>query len=144
MILFTSGTSGRPKGAILTHGSLLAAARNCSDALELGPSDVVLGAAPFSHVLGLATGVLSTLLSGSAIAVVQRFEAETTLALMTETQTTILLGVPTMCIALCQAARSAERCRRFGSPMSGAPRCRSRSPRTSSAPSAARSTRATA
>ncbi len=109
VILFTSGTSGRPKGAILTHGSLLAAARNCSDALELGPSDVVLGAAPFSHVLGLATGVLSTLLSGSAIAVVQRFEAETTLALMTETQTTILLGVPTMCIALCQAARSAKR-----------------------------------
>jgi long-chain acyl-CoA synthetase len=108
VMLFTSGTSGRPKGAILTHGSLLAAARNCSDALELGPDDVVLGAAPFSHVLGLATGVLSTLLSGSAIAVVQRFEADTTLALMTKTQTTILLGVPTMCIALCQAARSAE------------------------------------
>ena len=78
-------------------------------ALELGPDDVVLGAAPFSHVLGLATGVLSTLLSGSAIAVVRRFEAERTLTLMTETRTTILLGVPTMCIALCQAARSAER-----------------------------------
>lgn len=109
VILFTSGTSGRPKGAILTHGSLHAAARNCSDALELGPDDVVLGAAPFSHALGLATGVLSTLLSGSAIAVVRRFEAERTLALMTETRTTILLGVPTMCIALCQAARSAER-----------------------------------
>ena len=108
VILFTSGTSGRPKGAILTHGSLHAAARNCCDALELGPDDVVLGAAPFSHVLGLATGVLSTLLSGSAIAVVRRFEAERTLTLMTETRTTILLGVPTMCIALCQAARSAE------------------------------------
>ena len=109
VILFTSGTSGKPKGAVLTHGSLHAAARNAADALELGPRDVVLGAAPFSHVLGLATGILSTLLSGSAIAVVQRFEAATTLALMTETQTTILLGVPTMCIALCQAARSAER-----------------------------------
>jgi long-chain acyl-CoA synthetase len=109
VILFTSGTSGRPKGAILTHGSLHAAARNAADALDLGPDDVVLGAAPFSHVLGLATGVLSTLLSGSAIAVVRRFEAERTLALMTETGTTILLGVPTMCIALCQAARSAER-----------------------------------
>jgi long-chain acyl-CoA synthetase len=108
VILFTSGTSGRPKGAILTHGSLHAAARNAADALELGPDDVVLGAAPFSHVLGLATGVGSTLLAGAAIAVVRRFEAERTLALMTETGTTILLGVPTMCIALCQAARSAE------------------------------------
>ena len=107
VILFTSGTSGRPKGAILSHGSLRAAARNAADALALGPRDVVLGAAPFSHVLGLSTGVFSTLLSGSAIAVVERFEAEQTLALMTETGTTILLGVPTMCIALCQAARSA-------------------------------------
>jgi long-chain acyl-CoA synthetase len=108
VILFTSGTSGKPKGAILTHGSLHAAARNAADALELGPRDVVLGAAPFSHVLGLSTGVVSTLLSGAAIAVVRRFEAEQTLALMAETRTTILLGVPTMCIALCQAARSAE------------------------------------
>ena len=108
VLLFTSGTSGKPKGAILTHGSLHAAARNAADALELGPQDVVLGAAPFSHVLGLSTGVVSTLLSGAAIAVVRRFEAEQTLALMAETRTTILLGVPTMCIALCQAARSAE------------------------------------
>jgi len=108
VILFTSGTAGKPKGALLTHGSLRAAARNAADALELGPHDVVLGAAPFSHVLGLATGVLSTLLSGAAIAVVRRFEAERTLALMAETRTTILLGVPTMCIALSQAARSAD------------------------------------
>ena len=68
----------------------------------------MLGAAPFSHVLGLATGIVSTLTSGAAIAIVRRFEPEPTLALMTETGTTILLGVPTMCIALCQAARSAD------------------------------------
>ena len=68
----------------------------------------MLGAAPFSHVLGLATGIFSTLTSGAAIAIVRRFEPEPTLALMTETGTTILLGVPTMCIALCQAARSAD------------------------------------
>jgi long-chain acyl-CoA synthetase len=109
VILFTSGTSGKPKGAILTHGSLHAAARNAADALALGPDDVMLGAAPFSHVLGLSTGMTSTLMSGAAIAIVRRFEPEQTLALMTETGTTILLGVPTMCIALCHAARSVER-----------------------------------
>ncbi len=108
VILFTSGTSGKPKGAILTHGSIHAAARNAADALALSEEDVVLGAAPFSHVLGLSTGMASTLMSGAAIAIVRRFEPEQTLALMTETGTTILLGVPTMCIALCQAARSAE------------------------------------
>jgi long-chain acyl-CoA synthetase len=108
VILFTSGTSGRPKGAVLTHGSILAAARNAAAALALGPKDVVLGAAPFSHVLGLSTGIVSTFLAGGAIAVVGRFDPETALATMTATRTTILLGVPTMCIALTQAARSAS------------------------------------
>ena len=70
--------------------------------------DVVLGAAPFSHVLGQSTGIVSTLLAGAAVSVVERFEPEQTLATMTATRTTILLGVPTMCIALCQAARSAD------------------------------------
>ena len=109
VVLFTSGTSGRPKGAILTHGGVRAAARNAADALALGPDDVMLGAAPFSHVLGQSTGIVSTLLVGGAISVVRRFEAEQTLATMTRTGTTILLGVPTMCIALCQAARGVAR-----------------------------------
>jgi long-chain acyl-CoA synthetase len=108
VILFTSGTSGRSKGALLTHGGIRAAARNAVDAMELGPEDVVLGAAPFSHVLGQSTGLVSTFLAGGAVAVVARFEPEQTLATMTATRTTILLGVPTMCIALCQAARGAE------------------------------------
>ena len=107
VILFTSGTSGRPKGAVLTHGSIATAAGAAADAMAFGPEDVVLGAAPFSHVLGLVTGVLSTLLRGGSIAVERRFDGEGTLARMTATRTTILLGVPTMCIALCEAARSA-------------------------------------
>ena len=107
VILFTSGTSGRPKGAVLTHGGILTAARNAAEAMALAPDDVVLGAAPFSHVLGQSTGIVSTLLAGGAVAVVERFEPGQTLATMTETRTTILLGVPTMCIALAQAARGA-------------------------------------
>ena len=108
-VLFTSGTSGRPKGAVLTHGGIRAAATNAVEAMALGPDDVVLGAAPFSHVLGQATGVVGTLMTGATIAVVPRFEAERTLAEMTETGTTVLLGVPTMCIALCEAARGADK-----------------------------------
>jgi long-chain acyl-CoA synthetase len=108
VILFTSGTSGRPKGAILTHGGIRAAARNALDAMALDPQDVVLGAAPFSHVLGQSSGLVSTFMAGAAVAIVPRFEPEQTLATMTATRTTILLGVPTMCIALCQAARGAE------------------------------------
>jgi long-chain acyl-CoA synthetase len=106
-ILFTSGTSGRAKGAVLTHGGIRAAARYAAEAMAFGPDDVVLGAAPFTHVLGQSTGLVSTFLAGAAVAVVPRFQPDETLALMTATRTTILLGVPTMCIALSQAARSA-------------------------------------
>jgi long-chain acyl-CoA synthetase len=108
VILFTSGTSGKAKGAVLTHGGIRAAAQYAAEALALRPDDVMLGAAPFSHVLGQVTGLVSTFMAGAAVAVVPRFEGEATLRLMTETQTTILLGVPTMCIALCQAARTAS------------------------------------
>jgi long-chain acyl-CoA synthetase len=107
VILFTSGTSGRSKGAILTHGSLRAAAGNVAAALPIGPEDVVLGAAPFSHVLGLSS-LVATLAAGGAVAAVQRFQPDETLAEMTQTRTTILLGVPTMCIALSEAARGVE------------------------------------
>jgi long-chain acyl-CoA synthetase len=107
-ILFTSGTAGAPKGAVVTHGSLAAAARAAAAAMSFGPDDVVLGAAPFSHVLGLSTGVVGTLASGGAVAIERRFDGERTLGRMTRTGTTILLGVPTMCIALCEAARSAS------------------------------------
>jgi long-chain acyl-CoA synthetase len=107
VVLFTSGTSGRAKGAVLTHGGIRFAARAAADALGLTSSDVVLGAAPFSHVLGQSTGLVGTLSACASIAIVERFEAERTLRYMTETGTTIVLGVPTMCIALCEAARSA-------------------------------------
>jgi long-chain acyl-CoA synthetase len=106
VLLFTSGTSGPPKGAMLTHGGVRAAARNAADALDLHEDDVMLGAAPFSHVLGQSTGIVSTFLAGGAIAVVPRFEAAETLRFMTDTGTTILLGVPAMCITLCEAART--------------------------------------
>lgn len=106
VILFTSGTSGRAKGAVLTHGGIRFAAQAAARALGLTPDDVVLGAAPFSHVLGQSTGLVGTVLAGASIAVVDRFEAESTLRFMSDTSTTILLGVPTMCIALCEAARA--------------------------------------
>ncbi len=107
VILFTSGTSGRAKGAVLTHGGIRFAARAAAEALALRPDDVVLGAAPFSHVLGQSSGLVATLSAGASVAIVERFEAEPALRFMAETGTTIVLGVPTMCIALCQAARSA-------------------------------------
>jgi long-chain acyl-CoA synthetase len=106
-LLFTSGTTGGPKGAVLTHGGIRAAGRYGVEALAFTGDDVVLGVAPFPHVLGQQM-LVSSFLAGAALAVVQRFEPEQTLATMTSTRTTILPGVPTMCVALVQAARGAE------------------------------------
>ncbi len=74
--------------------------------LALGPADVMLGAAPLSHVLGSSTGLVATLATGGALALVPRFEPAATLATMAETGVTVMLGVPTMCTALCEAFRS--------------------------------------
>jgi long-chain acyl-CoA synthetase len=106
-LLFTSGTTGAPKGAILTHGSIRAATTFGADALGFTADDVLLGAAPFPHVLGQQV-IVCALLTGAAIFVMQRFEPEPALEAMTSTRTTVMFGVPTMCIALGEAARSAE------------------------------------
>jgi long-chain acyl-CoA synthetase len=106
-LLFTSGTTGAPKGAILTHGSIRAATTFGADALEFTADDVLLGAAPFPHVLGQQV-IVCALLTGAAVSVLQRFEPEAALETMASTRTTVIFGVPAMCIALCEAARSAQ------------------------------------
>jgi long-chain acyl-CoA synthetase len=104
LILYTSGTTGSAKGAILTHAGLRAAAAAAAAVLGYGPGDVILGSAPFSHVLGQSAGMNAALLAGARLAVPQRFDAPRTLLEMAETGTTVLLGVPTMCVALTAAA----------------------------------------
>jgi long-chain acyl-CoA synthetase len=106
VILFTSGTSGGAKGAVLTHAGIRASGQCIADALELGPDDAMLGSAPFTHVLGQTGALVAPFLGGSTVLVVPRFDAAATTALMVETRTTILLGVPTMCVALCELART--------------------------------------
>ena len=67
-----------------------------------------LGAAPLSHVLG-SSGVMNpAILTGAGVALMSRFDAGAALDLMRESGTTVLLGVPTMCIALLQAAGSSD------------------------------------
>jgi long-chain acyl-CoA synthetase len=106
-LLFTSGTTGRPKGAILTHAGVRAAARFGADALGFRADDVLLGVAPFPHVLGQQVFVCAFLV-GAAVSVLPRFEPEAALETMTGTRTSVMFGVPTMCIALCEAAPRAE------------------------------------
>ncbi len=114
VILYTSGSTGDARGAELTHGGLRAQAECIArSVLALTPDDVVLGAAPFAHIFGL-TGVMNAAIAaGACVALMARFEAAAALELMVESGTTVFMGVPTMCIALLQAAGSAPSLPRF-------------------------------
>jgi long-chain acyl-CoA synthetase len=107
VILYTSGTTGGPKGAMLTHAGLRANARACVEAFELTDDDVILGSAPFSHVFGMSFLQNATLLAGGTLVLVPRFEAAGALAAMIERGVTVFGGVPTMFVALVEAAAGA-------------------------------------
>ena len=96
-ILYTSGTTGKPKGAMLSHGNLLANVAAVQQAMQWRPGgDTVLVVLPMFHAFAATVGVLSPLLCGCAIAPLPRFEPELVARTIHETQATIFLGVPSM------------------------------------------------
>ncbi len=114
VLLYTSGTTGGPKGAELTHDGLRRAAMAIvGETLGLGPEDVLFGAAPLAHVFGQTGCMTAAIASGACLALVQRFEAGAALELIRETGVTVFLGVPTMCVALLKAAESSPEAPQF-------------------------------
>jgi len=102
-ILYTSGTTGRPKGAVLDHGGLLAQARGAIEAWRWTSSDVLVHALPLFHLHGLGMGLHGTLLSGGAATLVP-FSPAAVVAEMTRPgpeRGTMFFGVPSMYQRLC-------------------------------------------
>jgi long-chain acyl-CoA synthetase len=100
VILYTSGTTGRPKGAELTHANL---ARNVQVARRLFGLDersVVLGALPLFHSFGQTCGLNASVASGAMLTLLPRFEPGRALEVMARDGVTVLEGVPTMYAAL--------------------------------------------
>jgi long-chain acyl-CoA synthetase len=98
VLLFTSGTSGRPKGAMLSHRALLANIRQCC-ALDPAPvraDDVVLLVLPLFHIYGLNAGLGMVAAAGARAVLVDRFDARTTLDLVATEGVTNILGAPPM------------------------------------------------
>jgi long-chain acyl-CoA synthetase len=104
VILYTSGTTGRPKGAQLTHGNLIACASIFSEVLELTPEDRFGTALPLFHVFGQAVVMGTTLRGGASLSLLARFDAADLLALLRRDRLTAMAGVPTMWNALLHAA----------------------------------------
>jgi long-chain acyl-CoA synthetase len=100
VILYTSGTTGTPKGAELTHANLR---RNCEVArglFDLGPNAVVLGALPLFHSFGQTCGLNATIASGATLTLIPRFDPRKALQIIERDAVTVFEGVPTMYGAL--------------------------------------------
>jgi long-chain acyl-CoA synthetase len=98
VLLFTSGTAGAPRPAMLTHGNLLANIEQilANPERPAGADEVVLGVLPLFHVYGLNATLGLALHVGGTVVLVERFDPHTTLATLSEHGVTVVSGVPTM------------------------------------------------
>ena len=101
VILYTSGTTGRPKGAELTHTNLDLNARRCAEViLQIDADDVIMGCLPLFHVFGLVVGLQAATASGASLALIPRFDPGKALEVIEREKVTIFEGVPTMYAAI--------------------------------------------
>jgi long-chain acyl-CoA synthetase len=108
VILHTSGTTGKPKGAMLTHGNLGRNAEvSVQTLVETGPDDVVMGCLPLFHVFGLTCGLNGSVLSGATLTLIPRFDPRKALEVIERDGVTVFEGVPTMYSALLSVAAEA-------------------------------------
>jgi len=104
-IVYTSGTTGRSKGAVLTHNNCLANTVNLLGCWRISASDRYLAVLPLFHVHGLANGLMTWLASGCRMRLVERFDAARTEEWFTAFQPTLFFGVPTIYVRLLDLPR---------------------------------------
>jgi malonyl-CoA/methylmalonyl-CoA synthetase len=110
VILYTSGTTGRSKGAMLSHGNMLSNALTLKAHWGWQRDDVLIHALPIFHIHGLFVAVHGALLSGSKMLWLARFEPHTVASLLP--RATVFMGVPTMYVRLlAEPTLSPEACR---------------------------------
>jgi fatty-acyl-CoA synthase len=102
IILYTSGTTGRPKGALLTHGNITWNCLNVIVDFDFSSADVALMISPMFHVAALDMGVLPTLLKGGTVVLESKFDPRRTLQLIERHRVTTISGVPTTYQLLCE------------------------------------------
>src|SRR5438445_6791066 len=96
LYLYTSGTTGRPKGVILTHNNLLANVESCQRAGDFDNRDAFLCLLPFFHTYAITGTCLLPLLNGSKMVLVDRFQPTKVLGLIQEHRISVFLAIPSM------------------------------------------------
>ncbi|MFE5505381.1 long-chain fatty acid--CoA ligase [Amycolatopsis japonica] len=110
LILYTSGTTGKPKGAMLTHLSIvLNVATTMLSPFDFHADDVLLGCLPLFHTFGQICGMATCFRAGATMVLMSRFDARAALDLMVEQNCSLFMGVPTMYVALLEAAEDEPR-----------------------------------
>ncbi|GCL71561.1 long-chain acyl-CoA synthetase [Paenibacillus naphthalenovorans] len=97
-ILYTSGTTGRPKGVMLTHANVVHTAAITAESMRCTPDDVMLVAVPVFHVFGITPSILTNFACGGKMVLVDVFKPKDVLELIQNEGITIHHGVPTMFI----------------------------------------------
>lgn len=108
MIGYTSGTTGRPKGAVLSHANLLAGAEAVRLAWRWTNADRLVLALPLFHMHGLGVGLHGTLLTGASAVLLAGFDADDVIDAVGEHEATLFFGVPTMYTRLAASPRIGE------------------------------------
>ncbi|KHF38513.1 class I adenylate-forming enzyme family protein [Halalkalibacter okhensis] len=97
-ILYTSGSTGQPKGVILTHQNVIYTANVTAEAMECTSNDVFLVSVPLFHVFGLIPNMITATTIAAKLVLQERFQAREALKLIEQEQVTVHHGVPTMFI----------------------------------------------
>ncbi len=100
MILYTSGTTGKPKGAELTHSNLKKNAQIAAELFELGDDTITLGALPLFHSFGQTCGLNATMYGGGMMSLIPRFDPAKALEIIQRDKVSVFEGVPTMYTAM--------------------------------------------
>ncbi|MFD1335664.1 fatty acid--CoA ligase family protein [Oceanobacillus iheyensis] len=105
VILYTSGTTGKPKGAMLTHKNLYSNAQDVADYLHINQDDRVIAALPMFHVFCLTVSLNAPLLNGGTIIILPQFSPTEVFRVANGYQATVFAGVPTMYNYLLQSVK---------------------------------------
>jgi acyl-CoA synthetase (AMP-forming)/AMP-acid ligase II len=108
-VVFTSGTTGNPKGVVMTHGQTLRAYLDWCDWADLRPGDRYLIANPFFHIFGYKAGCLACLMRGATIVPLAVFDAGVALELVERERISVLPGPPTLYSSLLEHPDRAHR-----------------------------------
>ena len=108
VIGYTSGTTGVPKGAVLSHGNLLASSESVRIAWRWAADDRLVLALPLFHIHGLGVGLQGTLLAGASAVLLPRFDPDAVLDAAAAHDATLFFGVPTMYARLAASPRRGE------------------------------------